>query len=289
MWDGGLAAFALVALVAFWAVYDLSFQRRIKRLFYSEGDRLVAQAEGGRWVETQRGAGSVRTWVPATKVVMGSPEMPWDRKMSILRRHQAIGLALAVLVLADLSWGVYIFRRDYNDLRAAWVVAGPRSIKTYKPSGGFPRRVALVYMGGHAEGMPLEGGGMVVNDRGIQNSGLYLFSATGKLVWEYEPPGGSIGAVTAGADQEGRSLIAFWDGTAYRVVRSEAGGERVVEGTQETLPPMVNQRLLTLTWGERTSVPVTRTAGRYRVESRFSGRSVWGVVMSTVILYDDGP
>jgi hypothetical protein len=268
VFQAALAAFVLIGLVAFWVVYDFAWQNRVRRLFYGETGQV--HPGGGRWVESPSAVG------PQT---------------AILRRHQRVGLLLAVLVLADLGYSFELFRYQYITLRAVWRAAGPNLIRVAAPeSARYPKKLWSATFGGHAQVLAMRTGFVLVRDYDLENCGLYLIDRSGRLTWTWEPDDGFIGAVAAGGDQAGEQIIAAWGRNGLcRVFRLGPDGAGTAEGVQENPPPMVNQRVLGPPMHPANPGTVTDEDGRYRVTASLPWSSSLGWPITTVVLCDDGP
>jgi len=267
-----------VGLVSFWVVYDLIFQRRIRRLFYEE--TAIPAPEGGEGG-------------PVSRVIIGAPEMTWDRKMAILRRHQRISLVLAVLVLADMSGSFAVFRRDYLSQLAAWQKPGPIRISVNRRSGGHPHRLWTASFGGYTDAVPVSGGMVLVRDMARDATGLYLIDRKGNILWRYEPrdgtPPGLLWTIRTGSDAQGRLIVAAADDqdeTRFHVFTIDPVVGRVDESVSDVAPPAASEQLLP---AARPVQRLTIEGLGHRVVITNSSGSLLGSPSSSVSVYDLGP
>lgn len=287
----GTLALLFVGLLGFWVVYDLAFQRRVKRLMYDETTTTTAESDSGRWVEDRSGN---RTWVTGRRIVLGSTNLTWDQKMGLLRRHQRLSLVLAFLVLADMSYSVALFRQDYIGLRSAWQVGGPtRTTIGRIDTAAHPHRLWTVRFGGRVEAIPLPSGHVVIRNTGSLNSSLYLVDLKGKIMWRYQPDDGVTALanqLVAGFDGQGRAVVAAYTGGAtgrWRVFVIDVKTGQV-EASEADMPPSglsSAAELRTNAWDRQTQ----KEAGRYRVEATNWSVPVFGLPESQVTLTDIGP
>ncbi len=287
----GTLALLFVGLIGFWVVYDLSFQRRVKRLMYDETTTTTTESGSGEWIEDRSGS---RTWVSGKRVVLGAANLTWDQKMGLLRRHQRLSIVLAVLVLADMSYSFALFRWDYLNLQAAWQIGGPTKTTIGRAdTATHPHRLWSIRFGGSVEAAPLPSGHVVVRNRGSRNSSLYLIDAKGKIIWRYRPDDGFVASaveVVAGLDGQGRAVVVAASGGQARRYRAFVidGNTGQVEESEASSPPSGLASEIDLGSPGRVR-QMQRDAGRYRAEMTNWNAPLFGFPESQVILLDLGP
>lgn len=284
-------ALVFVGLIAFWVVYDLAFQKRVKHMFYEETTAPATETGAGHWIEDRGGS---RTWVSGTRVVVGGAGMTWDQKMAVLRRHQRISLVLAILVLADMGYSFAIFRREYLHYRASWTTGGPTRMSVDRgTAGGHPHRLWTAGFGGFTEAVPLPNGYALVRNTARSNTGLYLIDTKGKVTWQYEPDDGARSlawSLSTGLDIQGRVVVAAATDngkSAFRVfVIDLVTGQAEPSKTDRAPAGLDSEVLLGPARMERSA---EREAGRYRVVVNNRTSSVLGFPGSEVTFLDLGP
>ncbi|MDP2871003.1 MAG: hypothetical protein Q8P31_00440 [Bacillota bacterium] len=261
-----LLLLALAAVILLWALAERQFKRRF----------LAAM-------------GPVRPGDVAE-------QMPWDRKMAIIRRHELLNWAVAFSLLAILGGfvtvchGYYVTLMENTDppqfVAARGSVAGPAPATVLRWSAWFP--------GGRMWPVVEDGGFVLVRAVRGRYDQYFLFSPTGEVIWSGErvPYGPAPRtAIAPGAEEgEGCVQIAVEDaaGGATLLVL-EAGGAVRREERLDTYPDHDSDSVF-FSPKSRDGVMRTRPAspdGRWLVDSRLLPSL--SLIISRLNFYGPGP